>query len=144
PVVTVIDNPRTGLVTARIRSREWGMTGNVGGSGQWSEGIYENWRVKEGGTWKFTRVHFHPNFISDYDAGWAKDAKPAPGRMAALPPDAPPSERYGIFPKAHIPPYHYVNPVTREPAVYPEALQPGPASVPVTMPVMPWQLPDSS
>ncbi len=80
--------------------------------GQWTEGIYENQLVKEGGVWKFSAVHFYPTFITDYDKGWAKDAKPAPGPLAALPPDRPPTERYAIYPKQHIPPFHYPNPVT--------------------------------
>src|SRR5690606_36750271 len=118
-VVTIIDDPRTGLVTARVRSRALGTTGQVGGKGQWSEGIYENWLVNEGGSWKFTRVHFYPAFITDYDAGWGKDAQPAPGPSAKVPPDAPSSQRYAIYPRAHIPPYHYENPVSRQPATYP-------------------------
>jgi hypothetical protein len=46
------------------------------------------------------------------DKGWAKDAKPAPGPIADLPPDHPPSSVYAIYPKAHVPPFHYVNAVT--------------------------------
>jgi acetyl esterase/lipase len=147
PVVTVIDDARTGVVTARVRSRQLGMTGHVGGQGQWSEGIYENWLVKENGTWKFTLVQFYPTFITDYDAGWAKDAKPAPGPLAALPPDAPPSQRYEIFPRAHVPPLHYLNPVSRQPATYPARVaggagmpEAGPMP-PVAVPRLAWQSP---
>lgn len=115
PIVTVAAD---GL-SARIRSREFSMTGHVGGKGQWSEGIYENTLVKERGAWKFSAVHFYPTFITDYDQGWSKDAEPAPGPLAGLPPDRPPSEKYAIFPKQHIPPFHFPNPVTGKPVTYP-------------------------
>jgi triacylglycerol lipase len=98
--------------TARVRSREWGMTGEHGQSGTWSEGIYENGYVKEGGVWKIQSLHFYPTFITDYDKGWARDAQPVPTASKTLPPDRPPTERYEIYPKAHVPPFHYSNPVT--------------------------------
>jgi hypothetical protein len=120
PIVTVSSD---GL-RARIRSRELSMTGHVGGKGQWSEGIYENQLVREGSSWKFVAVHFYPTFITDYDQGWAKDAQPAPGPLASLPPDRPPTERYEIFPKAHIPAFHYDNPVTGLPTTYPAGMKP--------------------
>ncbi len=142
PVVTVIEDPRSGLVTARIRSRELGMTGHVGGKGQWSEGIYENWLVRENGIWKFSVVRFYPTFITDYDAGWAKDAQPAPGPSSVLPPDAPPSQRYAIYPKAHVPPFHYLNPVSGEPVTYPaHAAVAAAASPAVDKPTLPWIMP---
>jgi hypothetical protein len=105
--------------TARARSRELGMTGRHGGESQWSEGIYENAFVKENGVWKFKSVHFYPTFITDYDQGWAKDAKPAPVASKEVPPDRPPTEMYEIYPKAHIPPFHYRNPATGQPPRYP-------------------------
>jgi acetyl esterase/lipase len=112
--------------TARARSRELGMTGQYQGTAQWSEGIYENTFVKENGVWKFHSLRFYPTFISDYDKGWAKDAQPAPGVSTQLPPDRPPSQLYEIYPKAHIPPYHYRNPVTGKPPHYPPPSRGGP------------------
>lgn len=121
PVVTVLaDNNR-----AWSRSREWAMTGRFGEPGQWTEGIYENQYVKQGGVWKIQSMRFYPTFISDYDKGWAKDAKPAPGLLSDLPPDRPPSSVYAIYPKAHVPPFHYVNPVTGKPVQYPAVGGPG-------------------
>ena len=38
----------------------------------------------------------------------------------AFPPDRQPTETYEIYPKAHVPPFHYRNPVTGEPPQYPE------------------------
>src|SRR5690606_8729060 len=37
------------------------------------------------------------------------------------PPDAPPTSVYAIYPRAHIPPFHYDNPVTLTPPRYPAA-----------------------
>lgn len=107
PVVTIIDDPRTGLITARVRSRQLDMSGQAGGKDHWSEGIYENWLLKEGGTWKFTRVHFHPT------SG-----------------------------HAHIPPYHYENPVSRQPATYPPGSVDEQLARPVSMPLPFGQQPD--
>ncbi|MEO6078552.1 MAG: nuclear transport factor 2 family protein [Steroidobacteraceae bacterium] len=115
PVVTVLPDSNK----AWSHNREWAMTGRLGEAGQWTEGIYENQYVKQGGVWKIKSMHFYPTFITDYDQGWAKDAKPAPGPLADLPPDRPPSSVYAIYPKAHVPPYHYNNPVTLKPLQYP-------------------------
>jgi acetyl esterase/lipase len=115
PVVDVAPDGKT----ARARSREFAMTGKFGGQGFWSEGIYENTYVKRDGVWKFQSLHFYPTFITDYEQGWGKDAQPAPGINAQLPPDRPPTEVYAIYPNAHVPPYHYRNPVTGEPPHYP-------------------------
>jgi hypothetical protein len=108
--------------TAHIRSRELGMTGTHGGQSQWSEGIYENSFVKQDGVWKLKSLHFYPTFISDYDKGWGKDAQPAPVASKELPPDREPTEIYEIYPKAHIPPFHYRNPVTGQPPHYPASV----------------------
>jgi triacylglycerol lipase len=105
--------------TARIRSRELAMIGKYHGTGTWSEGVYENTFVKQKGVWKFASLHFYPTFITDYTKGWAKDAQPAPAASTQLPPDRPPTQTYEIYPKAHVPPFHYRNPVTGEPPHYP-------------------------
>ena len=116
----IVDVAPDGL-TARIRSRELGMIGKYQGQGSWSEGIYENTFVRENGVWKFQSLHFYPTFITDYEKGWAKDAQPAPTASTQLPPDRPPTQTYEIYPKAHVPPFHYRNPVTGEPPHYPTA-----------------------
>jgi hypothetical protein len=129
---TVVDVAPDGK-TARARSRELAMTGVYQRGGQWSEGIYENTFVKQDGKWQIASLHFYPTFISDYDKGWGKDAQPAPGVDAKLPPDRPPTQVYEIYPKAHVPPFHYVNPVTRKAPTYPRvggpAQPPPPASL---------------
>jgi len=115
PVVDVAPDGKT----ARVRSRELGMTGHFQAAGFWSEGTYENTFVKDNGVWKFKSLHFYPTFITDYDKGWGKDAQPMPAASTTLPPDRPPTEIYEIYPKAHVPPFHYRNPVTGEAPHYP-------------------------
>lgn len=117
---TIADIAQDGL-SAKVRSREWGMTGHYQeeGSGRWHDGIYENTFVKQEGVWKIQAIHYYPTYITDYDLGWTLDAKPAPSVSATLPPDFPPTEVYEIYPQAHIPPYHYLNPVTGTVPVYP-------------------------
>ncbi|HTY48651.1 MAG TPA: nuclear transport factor 2 family protein [Steroidobacteraceae bacterium] len=122
PIVDVAPDGRT----ARLRSRELDMTGHLGGQGLWTEGVYENSFIKQNGVWKFRSLHFYPTFITDYDKGWGEDAQPVPTVNPALPPDRPPTEVYAIYPKAHIPPFHYPNPVTGEPPHYPPAGRGGP------------------
>ena len=122
PIVDVAPDGRT----ARIRSRELAMTGKVGGQGFWSEGIYENTFVNDNGVWKYASLHFYPTFITDYDKGWGKDAQPAPTASTQLPPDRPPTETYAIYPKPHVPPYHYRNPITDKAPTYPSEADGGP------------------
>ena len=107
--------------SAKVRSRELDMTGVFESHGEWSEGIYENTFVKDNGVWKIKDLRYFPTFISDYDKGWAGDAKPAPAASTELPPDRPPTSVYAIYPKAHIPPFHYDNPVSGQEPRYPQA-----------------------
>lgn len=121
-VVTVSADGRQ----AWARSREWSMTGHYDKDGQWSEGIYENRYVKQDGVWKIQSLHYYPTFITDYAQGWGKDAKAASSLLPGLPPDLPPTSRYEIYPKAHVPPYHYANPVTGKAIQYPAPQAGGP------------------
>ena len=107
--------------SAKARSRELNMTGVFESHGEWSEGIYENTFVKDNGVWKIKDLRYFPTFISDYDKGWAGDAKPAPAASTELPPDRPPTSVYAIYPKAHIPPFHYDNPASGAEPRYPQA-----------------------
>ncbi len=67
----------------------------------------------------FKSLHFYPTFITDYDKGWAEDAQPVPTASKVLPPDRPPTEVYAIYPTAHVPPFHYPNPVSGQMPHYP-------------------------
>jgi hypothetical protein len=123
PVVTVAADGQT----ARSRSRELSMTGRHGQGGEWSEGIYENRYVKRDGRWMYASVHYYPTFQIDYDQGWGRHARPAAGIDDRLKPDRPPTEVYEIYPRAHVPAFHYVNPVTGQAPVYPSVGGPDPA-----------------
>lgn len=114
-LVTVAPDGRT----ARLRGRELAMTGVFESHGEWSEGVYENTFVKQDGVWKIESLRYYPTFITDYEEGWAQDAQAPAAPSEELPPDRPPTSRYEIYPSAHIPPYHYANPVTGEPPQYP-------------------------
>jgi len=105
--------------TARARGTDLGMIGTTGGRALWSQSIYENEFVKQGGVWKFKAMHVYPRFIVDGEKGWAKDAQPAPGPSREFPPDRPPTETYEIYPRFSIAPLHFDHPVTGRPPQYP-------------------------
>ena len=106
--------------TARARGTDIGMTGTTGGSALWTQSIYENQFVKQGGVWKFKTMHVYPRFIVDAEKGWAKDAQSAPGPSREFPPDRPSTETYEIYPRFHIAPLHFDHPVTGRHPQYPE------------------------
>ncbi|HEX5107584.1 MAG TPA: nuclear transport factor 2 family protein [Vicinamibacterales bacterium] len=145
-IVTVMPDGRT----ARARGTDLGMIGppSPDGSGAasrpnaspvtrqalWTQSIYENEFVKQGGVWKFKAIHVYPRFIVDAELGWGKDAQPAPRPSRTFPPDRPPTESYEIYPSFHIAPLHFDHPVTGRPPQYPEgtkaAVRPRPADRP--------------
>jgi hypothetical protein len=129
-IVTVLPDGRT----ARARGTDVGMTGTTGGRALWSESIYENEFVKQGGIWKLKAMHVYPRFIVDAEKGWAKDAQPAPGPSREFPPDRPPTETYEIYPRFHIAPLHFNHPVTGRPPQYPEGTKAAPRARSTTRP----------
>jgi hypothetical protein len=58
--------------TARARGTDLGMTGAVGGKALWTQSIYENEYVKQGGVWKVKTMHLYPRFIVDAEQGWGR------------------------------------------------------------------------
>jgi hypothetical protein len=86
-------------------------------SGQWGLGVYENEYVKEGGTWKISKLHFYTTATADYDLLWTKGPIPVAGPSTVLPPDRPPTEVYRALPGVYVPPFHYPHPVTGKPIV---------------------------
>ena len=108
--------------TAKARGIELSVSGVKGKTAQWEEGIFENDYIKQDGVWKVHAVHYFPRVITDYELGWAKDAKPAAKASTVFPPDRSPTEPYGIYPKMYYPRFHYTNPVTGLPVQYPPAI----------------------
>jgi hypothetical protein len=108
--------------TAKARGVELSVSGVKGKGAQWEEGIFENAYIKQAGVWKIQAVHYYPRVITDYELGWAKDAKPAAKASTVFPPDRAPTEEYGIYPKMYYPRFHYTNPVTGLPVQYPPGI----------------------
>ncbi len=119
PIIDVAPDGRT----AKMRSRDFSQLAYYGRIALWGEGTYENTFVKEDGVWKIQTDHIYTTVTANYDKGWAFGARPAPGPSADIPPDLPPSVKYEAFPKVFLPPYHYNNPVTGQPAVIPASAQ---------------------
>ncbi len=105
--------------TARARGVELAMSGTQDAGGEWAEGIFENEYIKQNGIWRIKSLHVYCRLLTDYDKGWAKNARPAPGPNKDFLADRPPTEMYEAFPKFHIAPFHFVNPVTGLPPQYP-------------------------
>jgi len=66
-------------------------------------GIYENEYVKEGGKWKFKKLHWNRTFGTPYEDGWVKTPvlePPKPDRINTA------------YPSGYIVPYHYKHPIT--------------------------------
>jgi len=108
--------------TAKARGVELSIAGVKGRGAQWEEGIFENEYIKQSGTWKIRSVHYFPRVITDYELGWAKDARPAGGPSKDFPPDRPSTEVYETYPKMYYPRLHYANPVTHRPVQYPAGI----------------------
>jgi hypothetical protein len=102
-------------LTAKARGVELIMSGQNGSHGEWGEGIFENTYIKQNGKWRIKAMHVYQRLLTDYDKGWAKDAKPAPEPSKDYPPDRPPTEVYELFPKFHAPRFHYANPAFPHP-----------------------------
>jgi len=108
PVVHVAED---GL-SAKARWRSFMQVGNLGKEARWGDAVYENEYMKDGDTWKISKLHSYITFYVEYDRGWNKGAVPLPKHLDTLEPDADSTVKYGAFPEVFIPPYHYSNPVT--------------------------------
>ncbi len=99
-------------LTAKGTWRAVILTGQAGKSAQWGEGPYENEYVKERGVWKISALHWYQTLMTPYaDGGWARNPDVNGGHYApaSLPPDAPPTEQYKVWPGAHVPQFHFKN-----------------------------------
>jgi len=123
--------------SAKGRWRALIQVGQYKKDAQWGEGTYENEYVKEGGVWKIRKLHWYVSFLAPYEGGWAK-VKPLDAFVGAVvkdfPPDKPPTVDYKPYPAAFVPPYHYENPITGQPALSAPARGAADASL------APWEL----
>jgi hypothetical protein len=58
---------------------------------------------KQDGVWMLQNVRVYVQMNTDYEKGFAQDARPAPVAVAAFPPDAPPTIRYQSYPEIFAP-----------------------------------------
>ena len=75
--------------------------------------------VRQDGAWKIKAVHYYPRMATDFDRGWARDAKPAATVSTILPPNRRPSQTYQSYPKVDVVAFHFANPVTGREVQYP-------------------------
>ncbi len=106
--------------SAKVRVDQLGLQGKQGASAEWTQGIYENTFIEEGGQWRIQALHYYPRLITDYNKGWGADAQPAAGPSDTFPPDAPPTESFAAYPAFYIPAFHFAHPVTGRAPQYPE------------------------
>ncbi len=102
-IITVADDGKT--ATGRFQGPM--MLSEPGQNGVWGVGIYENEYVKDGGVWKFAKLHFYPTALTDYDRGLGAFAAADEGPSAVYPPDKPPTVVYRTMPGNYIPPFSY-------------------------------------
>jgi hypothetical protein len=103
-------------MTATARWRDLGMTGQYKSHAEWTDGIYENTYVREGGVWKIKSLRLYVNFVAPYERGWARlaagEGVVQSEASKAFPPDRPPSSTPAPFPEPQVPPFQAPNPVT--------------------------------
>lgn len=115
--------------SARIRSRMLQQM-SLGGRASIGGAVYENEAVKEEGIWRFKTVHAYNTFTASYQGGWAKAAsRGMPGPSTEMPPDAPPTAVFAMFPAVYDIPFHYSNPVTGRSEVAPVSASSDPQTV---------------
>jgi hypothetical protein len=109
PVIHISENGQH----AFLRSRALSMMGAFGSDGRWMGGTYENVYVKRDGVWMILKDQQYNTYFASVDNGW-KDLpwRPAPGINPNNPPDEPPSVYFEMYPRAFLPPFHYMNPVS--------------------------------
>ena len=98
PVITVAPD---GL-TAKGRWRAMIMAGQFGESAFWGDGPYEVEYAKRNGVWKIAKLHWYQTFMVPYEGGWSKNKDVNGGIYVSkeFPPDRPPTERYGVWPRS--------------------------------------------
>jgi hypothetical protein len=113
PVIHVSADARS----AKIRARLFQLGGPAGGEGSWISGIYENTSVDEGGTWKLSGMDLDYVWTAPSPGGWVRVKTPPTAPVVAMAKEFPPDRPLrgpiaAPFPKVHVVPFHYANPVS--------------------------------
>lgn len=112
PVIHVSADGRT----AKGRWRALVFGGEVERSNVFGDVIYENEYVKEGDTWKISKLHAWFIMYTFLErGGWHKYTFPNTRPEKTLPPDRPPTQVYDAYPGELAAPFHFDNPVTAPP-----------------------------
>ena len=109
--------------TANARWRAFMIVGGLGREARWGEATYENEYIKDGDTWKISKLHSYIGFYVEYDEGWHRGAVELPTQFSNLTPDGTQTVEYDAYPSPYIPPYHYNNPVSDREFVAPDYTQ---------------------
>jgi hypothetical protein len=107
---TVVSVSPDGL-RAAARTVQLAQLGQTGEFARWELGVFENQFVKDQGRWKLRAVRYFPRVSTDYDLGWAADARPVPTVSRELPPDRKPVA-FASYPELQSVAPHFVHPVT--------------------------------
>jgi hypothetical protein len=108
PVIDVAPDGKSAKIRIRaLQQMAFGPRASI------AAGVYENEAVKVDGIWRFSKDHVYNTFAAPYIGGWAHAARPeTPGESKEIPPDAPPTLKFQMFPVVYDIPFHYANPVT--------------------------------
>lgn len=116
PVIDIADD---GL-TAKLRSRAFSQIGTYKTVAMWMGGIYENSYVKIDGVWQIQSDNQINTYFAQYAVGWKSMVpRSPPGISTTIPPDAPPTRTFKLYPAADLPPFHYTNPITGHTVTWP-------------------------
>jgi len=83
---------------AWARGLDFGMLGQNHQWAQWTEAVFLNHYVKQGGTWRLQAVRLFPKLRSDYSKGWGESRLPEPTPKPGYEPDEPSAFAVGALP----------------------------------------------
>ncbi|HTT01707.1 MAG TPA: nuclear transport factor 2 family protein [Steroidobacteraceae bacterium] len=115
PVIDIAADGRTANIRIRLFQQM-----SLGGRASLGAAIYENTAVKQDGVWRLKVDHAYNTLAASYEGGWVHAAHTQlPGESKEVPPDAPPTATFQMFPVVYDIPFHYANPVSGRTAVPP-------------------------
>ncbi|MBB5986857.1 nuclear transport factor 2 family protein [Sphingobium lignivorans] len=104
---------------AWARGFQLGMLGQNHVGGWWTQAIFENHYVREGGLWRIKAMRLFPRLRSDYYQGWTKSQLPEPVPAKGYEPDSASTIALPAG-RSWIPAFNYPNPVTGKAPSYPD------------------------